>query len=104
MYDEQELELVVTILAMMLKDNISLEDMDMKYIGEYLSEDQILLLLYMEDQWIQKYSEDYEKNKIRILKNKIESVKISWEEITPYTILGIKKKKYSKEDLLKIVK
>lgn len=100
MYDDKELETVVTIFAMMLKDNISLKDIDMNIVGKYLNEDQILLFLYMEEKWLGMNANEYEANKQKFLKDKSENIKIEWEEADPYKVLEIEKREYTKEELL----
>ncbi len=62
---------------------------DKKYLNENLSKDDCELLEFCVNRYLSK--------------NDIKSPKIEWEEITPYTILGLSDGDYSKDELLNAV-
>lgn len=104
-YDKDELIKIKTVINQIEKENI--KDID-TYLRYYLSGKEILLLrsLYFDNvEKRYKFRKQNSYNKIDPLSVKVKSTfELEWEEVTPYTILGIEEKEYTKEELLEIVK
>lgn len=118
---EKQMQRINKAMIQMQKDNKTLKDVfdDYEYLRKYLSDEDIVFFRNRIIEFENKYSEKLEKyikenyvppvekdvtyaNNKNIRVNKKE-FNLEWQEITPYTILGIEEKEYTKEELLEIV-
>lgn len=102
-YNADELKKIRIVLRKIKEENI--KDVD-DYLKRHLNEKEIMLasIFIKESNKTFKLYKDSPYNKIDPSTIKIRKpFELVWEEITPYTILGIEEKKYTKEELLEII-
>ena len=111
---EKQMQRINKAMVQMQRDNKTLKDVfdDYEYLRKYLSDEDIIVFRNRVIEFRNKYSEKLEKyieenyippeeyNTIEVNKKYSE---LKWQEITPYTILGIEEKEYIQEELLEIV-
>ena len=111
---EKQMKRINRAMVQMQKDNKTLKDVfdDYEYLRKYLSDEDIIVFRNRVIEFRNKYSEKLEKyieenyippekyNTREVNKKEFE---LKWQEITPYTILGIEEREYTKEELLEMM-
>ena len=118
---EKQKQRINKAMIQMQKDNKTMKDVfdDYEYLSKYLSDEDIVFFRNSIIEFRNKYSEELEKYikenyvppkkiKVKIVNNQNikankKEFELKYEEVTPYTILGIEEKDYSNEELLEIV-
>ena len=93
-YDKNQLEKIKIVMKKLSDDGIKPQNTEMEYLKQYLNMEEIALFYkMMADYYYDKMikNKNIEENNSFILK---------WEVITPYKVLGIEEKEYTKEELL----
>lgn len=111
---EKQKQRINTAMIQMQKDNKTMKDVfdDYEYLSKYLSDEDIKFFRNKVMEFRNKYSEKLEKyieenyippEKYNTREVNKKDFELKYEEITPYTILGIGEKEYTKEELLEII-
>jgi len=111
---EKQMKRINKAMVQMQKDNKTLKDVfdDYEYLRKYLSDEDIVVfrnsVIEIRNKYSKKLEKYIEENYIPPEKYNMREVnkkdfELKWQEITPYIILGIEEKEYTKEELLKII-
>ena len=101
--NKDQLDKIRLVLIIIRKDGKLLDDVDEEYLKQYLKEEDIKAYFDILDIYNKKKKEGNNQYKQSVFKSNIsrDEVKLEWD--TPYTILGIEEKEYTKEELLDVV-
>ena len=111
---EKQMKRINKAMVQMQKDNKTLKDVfdDYEYLRKYLSDEDIVVfrnsVIEIRNKYSKKLEKYIEENYIPPEKYNMREVnkkdfELKWQEITPYIILGIEEKEYTKEELLQII-
>ena len=122
--NEEQRKNVLKLFYLVLSENKPIDFISLDYVNQYLNDEDAAVFLELMSKYLNmnkpelnkesiKHNDDFKDNITYVNFNKInqikrrktpnQDVKLEWEEITPYTILGIEEKDYTKEELLDIV-
>ena len=122
--DEEQRNKVLNLFYLVLSQNKTIDSISIDYVNQYLNDEDAAVFLELMSKYLNmnkpelnkesiKHNDDFKYNITYVNFNKINQIKrratpsqtfkLVWEEITPYTILGIEKKDYTKEELLEII-